>query len=494
MSADRQMTRNDKGSSPQSPDTQLDIGALSFVEVLMQGVTHIAPAFGLFFSMQFIASLAGVTAPLGYAVGATIMVFIAASLGSMAKHIPSAGGYFTYVSRAVGPRVGFFISWLYVLYSPITAGLVFGIVGVISNGYFEAEYGFAIAWYWWVLVGLVFCAIVSHRGIKIAGRLLLITGIAEMAILFALALSGLASPGKGGLNFESFNPANSLSGNGFYLAIVFSIVAYTGWESIGPLAEETANPRRAVPKAMVLSIVVMALYWCIVSWGILIGWGTDNIVGFGSSETNPILSVGSDLWGSASILILVALWNSALAVGLALFNVTTRMWFGMAKSGVLPQQLTRLHPKYKTPTYTIAITLVINILVAIVLGAILGADQAFFFYSYFLSFALVFIYGAGNLAVFMFFRKEQRAEFNPFLHTVVPVVTTVALVFVQYKASLPLPAEPIRYGLIVFAGWFLLGLVALLVMRVRGREDWLLKAGMAAELGAEDTSSRSSAA
>ncbi|WP_113704179.1 amino acid permease [Nonomuraea lactucae] len=226
-----------------APRTRLEAGSLSFTEVLMQGVTHIAPAFGLFFSFQFISSLTGVTAPLAYLAGSAIMILIAVSLGSMAKHLPSAGGYFTYVSRALSPRVGFFISWLYVLYSPIAAGLVFGMTGAVSNNYFKSEFGFEIAWYWWVLVGLLVTAAVSYRGIKITGRMLLLTGLIEMAILLALSFTGLGKPGPGGFNFSSFNPGESLSGNGFYLAVVFSIVAYTGWESIGPLAEETANPR-----------------------------------------------------------------------------------------------------------------------------------------------------------------------------------------------------------------------------------------------------------
>ena len=98
-----------------------------------------------------------------------------------------------------------------------------------------------------MIVGAPFVAFLAWRGLALSVKVLVGLGLTEMAIVFSLALSGFASPGPGGFNLSSCVPSHSLSGEGFALAIVFSLQALTGWEAAAPLAEETSNPRRNVP-------------------------------------------------------------------------------------------------------------------------------------------------------------------------------------------------------------------------------------------------------
>src|SRR5947209_2860100 len=106
------------GSNHTAAPTELRAGALKFPAVLMQVITHIAPAVGLALSIQFVASNAGVTAPLAYAIAVLIMLTLGVSLSQLARHIPSAGGYYTYIARTVHPRAGLLTAWLYLLYDP----------------------------------------------------------------------------------------------------------------------------------------------------------------------------------------------------------------------------------------------------------------------------------------------------------------------------------------------------------------------------------------
>jgi amino acid transporter len=82
-----------KQSSPQ-PAQVLRADALSFASVLAQGITHIAPAVGLVFVLQFISTMAGIAAPLAFAMAFVLM--IAVCLVQLALHLPSAGGYYTH--------------------------------------------------------------------------------------------------------------------------------------------------------------------------------------------------------------------------------------------------------------------------------------------------------------------------------------------------------------------------------------------------------------
>jgi len=92
-----------KQSSP-PPAQVLRADALSFASVLAQSITHIAPAVGLVFVLQFITTMAGIAAPLAFAMAFFIVLMIAVCLVQLALHLPSAGGYYTYVSRALIPR------------------------------------------------------------------------------------------------------------------------------------------------------------------------------------------------------------------------------------------------------------------------------------------------------------------------------------------------------------------------------------------------------
>src|SRR5256712_6620365 len=91
--------------------TELKQDALGLLGATMQAITHIAPAIAALFFTQFIVSLAGVTAPLAYIIAVVIVLMLGNTLVQFSKHLPSAGGYYTYVSRALGPRFGFITSW-----------------------------------------------------------------------------------------------------------------------------------------------------------------------------------------------------------------------------------------------------------------------------------------------------------------------------------------------------------------------------------------------
>ena len=105
----------------------------------MQAITHIAPAIAGFFFTAFIVSLAGITAPLAYFIGFLIVLMLGSTLAQLAKHMPSAGGYYTYVSRAIHPRAGFLASWMYILYSPLVGGPLAGFFGFIVAGELKAN-------------------------------------------------------------------------------------------------------------------------------------------------------------------------------------------------------------------------------------------------------------------------------------------------------------------------------------------------------------------
>src|SRR2546423_742826 len=163
-------------------------------------------------------------------------------------------------------------------------------------------------------------AFLAYRGITVSTRLIVLFGLAEMAIVLALAVWGLFDPGKGGFNVDSFNPANITSVSGFGLAVVFSVQAFTGWDGAAPLAEETAQPRRNVPRAVIGSILILGVFLVFVEWGIMVGWGTKAVASIPTSAEFPALVLAHRFWGAAWIFMLLALFSSVMAVSQAANN------------------------------------------------------------------------------------------------------------------------------------------------------------------------------
>src|SRR5262245_1175645 len=84
--------------------TELKPGAVGLAGAVMQNVTHIAPAIAAFFFTTTLVGNAGGMAPMAYLIGLLIVIPLGVCLMELAKKFPSAGGYFTYVSRTLGPE------------------------------------------------------------------------------------------------------------------------------------------------------------------------------------------------------------------------------------------------------------------------------------------------------------------------------------------------------------------------------------------------------
>ena len=96
------------------------------------------------------------------------------------------------------------------------------------------------------------------------------------------------------------------------------------------------------------TIVIMGAYLVFTSWGILIGWGTDDLGTPIASKELPPFVLARRFWGPVGRH-LFALLNSMIAVSIASSLVSTRMWYAMARSGALPRSLASIHPRHKTP-------------------------------------------------------------------------------------------------------------------------------------------------
>jgi amino acid transporter len=98
-----------------------------------------------------------------------------------------------------------------------------------------------------------------------------------------------------------------------------------------------------------------------------------------------------------------------------------------------------------------------------------------------ITFALILVFTAANLGVFLYYLRERRTDFHPILHAGFPAVGTVALFFVAYNSLKPWPSPPIGYTPWVVVTWLALGSLVLLAMKLTRKEEWLSEAGRIAQ-------------
>jgi amino acid transporter len=455
-----------KSSSPPTSSPQvLRANALSFPSVLMQSITHIAPATGLVFVLQFITTMAGLAAPLAYAVAFLIVMATAVCMVQLALHLPSAGGYYTYLSRSLNPRAGFLAAWMFFLYEPPCAGANLAFLSYMLHNIVKIEAGIDCPWYVFFLAAVLFITVLIYRGIEISATVVIwLTGI-EMLIVASLALTSFVHPGDGRIQLQDFGSWHSFSQKGFYLAIVFSISVFTGFESVAPLAEETRDPRRTLPRAVLASTTFLGVFMVVCAMALLTGWGNSHIVAFASSTEAPVILLAKRLWGAAWILVLLAVTNSILAVAIAGTNSATRVFFAMGRARALPAVLDYVHPRFQTPRNAIVLETFLTLVIGLGIGFWIGPDQEYYVLGVAMTLGLMFIYLAGNVGVYFFYRRQRPTEFRFLLHFLLPLISSISLVWVAYKSAVPLPDPPVRYAPILAAVWLLLGLIVVLTVR-----------------------------
>jgi amino acid transporter len=472
-------------SSKGTIGTELRENAVGLPGMLMQGIATIGPSFAILASFVFIVSFAGLVTPWAYLFGGILLALQALSAAQLAKVFPSAGGWYTWIARSFHPRAGFFAGVLFSIWLPPVAALTMSFLSkTVLEPSIKAEYGVDVPWWIWVIFGLAIVIYFAYQGISISEKALIITGTIEIVIMVALAFTALVSPGRGGFSFAPLNPGNfGLAGN-LFLGVVFSIFAFSGWESTGPLAEESKNPKRNVPIGLVGSVIILMIYFTFVTWGYLVGIGVKTPIAVitDPNATFPVATLAQRVWGGAWVLLLFALLNSAIALSIACFNGGTRTWYSMGRSGVLPKALGKVNPARKTPINAIHLEVAVQV-IAFACVLIFGVTDVFISWANAITVGLVMMYILCNIGVVKYYLTEGRGQFSPVLHLVVPVVASAAGIVVVWKSYFsPFTSSgPVYWGLMVFFAVVALTVIILAYLHVSGKEDWMRRAQLVFE-------------
>lgn len=450
-------------------------GALGPREVIFQAISHLGPAIGVIIVAPVIATLVGASMPLIILIAMLAVLLTGSCVAMLAAKLASAGGYYSYVSHGLGERAGFVTAWAYFLYDPIIPTLmILATAGVLEPA---IQKGTGIDIPWWVITVVLLAAVwaMTLRGARLSAGVTMALGAFECLIVIGFAIAVLAHTGSAALTLHPFTwPATGGSFQPVVLAFAFGVLLFTGFESAAPLAAETARPHRAIPRTVLISIIVVGLIWTLAAYAIIVSWhgAATNI---GTSGGNPFFTLADQLSGWAWIILALALLNSAIAGALAGQNAGARVVYALGKAQLLPRFLGQVHARFRTPARALTMIFLLNVLISVTLGTWLGPVGAFAFIGLFVTLGVLVVYIMGNLAVPRLYWRRFRTEFHWFKHLVIPVLGSAILVLGLYFSVIPWPAWPLNLAVVLVAAWLAIG-IGLAVLLGRSRKAALRQA------------------
>jgi amino acid transporter len=319
---------------------------LKLVDVIAQSVGLIGPVFSAAFLIPLIAGFgfsgngAGVATPFAVIVASIGVLALGWIVAQYAKRVHAAGSLYDYVTMGLGSRAGGWAGWVYYGGTLLLSSAIAVLIGWFLRDNvlpaFEID-GLLPTWAWSLIyVGFVF--LILAAGVQISTRVQLTLALVSMVVVLVFFIDVIINAPENSL--RAFNPNEAPDYLGILFGVLYGVLIFVGFETAANLAEEAENPKRAIPRAILVSIVIVAIFYVIAAYAQVAGFGFD-METFLDPEiaAAPLFALGSpDFYGSDLVLkvLLVVVLLDVMAVGLGAATATTRGIFALARDRKIP--------------------------------------------------------------------------------------------------------------------------------------------------------------
>ena len=429
----------------------LKSGALGYISNLVIGIASTAPAYSIAATLGFVTAVAGMGfhAPAVMIVSFIPMLLIAAAYNYMNKADPDCGTSFTWVTRALGPHLGWLTGWTIVAADVVVMATLAYIAGVYTFTLFgltaasENILDVSIIAALWIVAMTWIC----YVGIEISARTQFVLLAIEIFTLSLFAVVALwkvyvtGIPGSVHLGLSWFNPFNLPGGTTALVSgVLLGVFIYWGWDSGVCVNEESRDSANGPGKAAVMSTILLVLIYVVVAAAAQAFQGPHFLT---NNSSDVLGALGHSVLGSPlDKLLIITVLTSASASTQTTILPTARTTLSMARFGAIPKAFGRIHPRYLTPDVsTIAMGVIsliwtlfiINVSTSVLSDAITG-----------LGFQIAFYYGLTGFACTVYYRKEIFKSVKNFVMVgIAPLLGGAILAYIFIKAYITYknPAE-----------------------------------------------------
>ncbi|MFG1450107.1 MAG: APC family permease [Thermoplasmataceae archaeon] len=440
---------------------ELKQGVLNRGETLFQGIAASAPAGAAVATMTGAAGYALGALPLSALIAFFVVVLNAYIIKRISSRMAGAGGYYDYTKVAFGPVVGAFTGWMYILYQIFAMAFIALSISVFVPALLSEVFGINIPAYTWLplLAGtMLFGYFVSVVGIKQSLKYAMVMGTMEILVVIAIGLAiVLEHPAIN--TVQVFTPKFASGGiSGVMLGVLFMYTSFSGFGTMTPLGEEAKNGKKMVGNTIVISALILGVFFVFAAYSFTVGWGPLNMSSYASNLVPGIILTKSDLGLIGAIIITVFYINSILTDIAVFFNSSSRVSMALARNNILPNAMSRIHHKHQTPHVSAAVMGIGAFLIAAVGTVALGGGgfNIFLVTGIVSTLPALLVHAIANAALPALNKKETRKWGA--LNVLLPIIAIVILGFVFYGTFISISSTVI-IGSVIFLIWVVVGIV-----------------------------------
>jgi amino acid transporter len=475
--------------------TSAETGRLPANSIGLFGTTsstlaNIAPALSVFLTIPAIVISMGSMAPWAFVLAAIAILATGNSLIEFTRRMPSAGGFISYVTRASkGDRSGTFLGsmtfYLLLFIYPVSVGSVVVFIGSWTVSYTNWPAG---SWIWITLGAMLVGLPVLLRGTGLSVKAAFTMFLTEAVVLVVFACVVLIrAHGALGVPFHAIGGSpGGFAGIGG-LTFGLAVFAYVGWENSAPLAEESRDPRRTIPRTVVLSIGVVMVVFFLAAYALVVGFagwqgGRTGMASIGTLA-NPYLSLTSHYAPWLHLIMFLIGITSSFGCYLAAGLPGSRYIFHGSRAGLLPGWLARVSPRTGVPYASISLYVGLMLATTVILDLILHSAGSIATYEAGISTVpLLIIYGAICVLLPFFVWRVDRGSFNVLRHVVYPVLGVAVVGYGIWESINPSQAAPADHYWIYVLAYLVAGAAGgLYALRRSGPRSAVLSRGLDAE-------------
>jgi len=350
---------------------------LSYVEVLAQSVSVIAPSTVPAAILGLIFASAGNGTWLSFLVGMLGLVLVSYNINQFSRRSASAGSLYSFIVKGLGPTTGVLGGWA-LLFGYMLTGMStlcgFSVIASELLGHFNLHPPVVLLYA--LCAGIAFLFVYKEAQLS-ARAMLLIEGAALASILMLGVIvwrhSGFQLDTEQA-HLEGATPGGVLTG------VVLVVFGFSGFESSTSLGEEARDPLRSIPRSVLQSVIVSGLVFIFMAYVVVLGFKGLS-ANLDKSET-PLFYLATELgWPRLGAFINIGILLSFFACTLASINSTARIVYAMARHGLMHEVLGAAHEKNETPHIAAAFAAVMTFIIATAayfLGATPFESQGYF--------------------------------------------------------------------------------------------------------------------
>ncbi|WP_030751246.1 APC family permease [Streptomyces griseus] len=430
----------DTSTPPGGPAPRVDrlkANSVGLVGVVFMAVATAAPITAMTGNLPIAVGFGnGTGAPAGYLFATLVLTVFSVGYVAMAKRITAAGAFYGYISHGLGRIAGMASGMLAVLAYVVFEASIVGVFSYFAKTTVADQLGVDLPWILYAAAMLAVTAVLSYFDINLTAKALGVMLVAEIAVLFAVATAVLVhGGGPDGIPVEPVDPRNAFSGASAGLGLFFAFWSWVGFESTAMYGEESRDPKRVIPRATLISVIGVGLFYIYVSWMTIAGNGLDGSVAL-STSTNPLDLFFAPTRGFIGAWAVDAfqwlLLTGSFACGMAFHQCASRYLYAIGREGFLHPALGRTHPRHGSPHLA---SFVQSAIAVVLVGAFWLTGQDPYVHLYTLlailgTMAILIVQTLCSFAVIGYFRRNHPEDRHWFRTLVAPLLGGIGMIAV----------------------------------------------------------------